>query len=483
MVWHWSQIDSYPPDEALERWSRYGTILLLQSEVMLWKDWNLGFEPRRGSDEFARVRDTLHRLGMRMLVYTSPHYFLRGTDREATAMNSFENFSGWPAGTHYGENIELFLAAIARLLKEHRPDGLYFDGQYTYNPAGLYLLARKARELLGEEGLLEWHSTYALGMEQCYLPPADAYVDIILRGEGAHALYEDERYLRYFVSGYNAHNCIGVLCCNTSRPTPKLIDRLLSVNGRMHTMAGWMGQPIMDMFEKHYLSRLGPSLHDKVSAGVEERQLSVRQQFAARAEEYRRLIEPPQWSSPLLEEGFEDLDGWQPVTSSKNPDPFACREDMLQITASAHTYAWLQKPLDQSVQGLVVKMQPGNDQGQSWGPAVCLRWSDDYWLRLGLRSDGLVQTDLAGDQRIAPGHFDLNAWTWLRLRWGPKRGAIEMSTDGRDWRRLWMFDHGGKATRPPQVLLIGKIPFNGQPIDHVEAGPVGTSLYSQLYVY
>ena len=41
---------------------------------------------------------------------------------------------------------------ITRVMREYQPDGLYFDGQYTGDPAALYALARRARELLGEAG-------------------------------------------------------------------------------------------------------------------------------------------------------------------------------------------------------------------------------------------------------------------------------------------------------------------------------------------
>ena len=137
---------------------------------MLWKDWNLDFVPRSGAEAFSRVRETLHGLGMRFIVYTSPYYFLRGTPLEPVAFNSFDGFTNWPPGTPTGENMGLFLDAITRVMTEYKPDGLYFDGQYIENPAALYALARSAREIVGEAGILEWHSTHALGYEGCYLP-------------------------------------------------------------------------------------------------------------------------------------------------------------------------------------------------------------------------------------------------------------------------------------------------------------------------
>ncbi len=277
VVWHWSNKVGYPSDAELRSWRPSGNIALLQSEVMLWRDWNLDFVPRLGAAEFARVRDTLHRLGMRMMVYTSPYYFLKGTPLEPQSMNSFEGGRDYPPGTPTGENIDLFMAAICRLVHTYRPDALYFDGQYMENPAALYALARRSRALLGERGLLEWHSTRALGEGLCYLPPADAYVDFVLRGEEESRRYADYRYLRFFVSGYNAHNSIGVLSNNMSGSlTPELARAVLRVNARLHTIVDWLDEPaIMRSLREDYRSALTPALRAEVERGLDSRQAQV----------------------------------------------------------------------------------------------------------------------------------------------------------------------------------------------------------------
>ena len=258
VVWHWSNQLGYPPDNDLISWAKEGNIVLLQSEVMLWKDWNLAFIPRLGESEFARVRETCHQHGLKFIVYTSPFYFLKGTPFESQAMNSFDNFTGWPPGDATGKNIDLFLAEITQVMKEYKPDGLYFDGQYTDNPAPLYMLARKSREILGEQGILEWHSTWALGNGQCFFPQADAYVDFIMRGEGQDLLYKNFDYLRYFVSCYNTSNSIGVLCTNgRNKPDADTIQQLLNANGRLHTIVNWLqDKEMMNLLKTHYRNKL-----------------------------------------------------------------------------------------------------------------------------------------------------------------------------------------------------------------------------------
>jgi len=487
VVWHWSNQLGYPPDEALRSWQPLGNTVLLQSEVMLWKDWNLDFVPRLGPEEFARVRRTLHDLGMRFIVYTSPYYFLKGTPVESHAFSSFEGFTNWPPGDGSGCNMGLFMAAITRVMQEHRPDGLYFDGQYTGDPAALYALARSTRELLGEEGLLEWHSTGALGPGLCYLPQADAYVDFILRGEGRGNQYEDLDYLRFFVSGYNLNNCPGVLCNNGPEvPTPELTERLLSVNGRYHTIAGWAGRPdIMQVLNEQYRPRLNPGLRETVDRGCDERQALVREKIAGSRAEREALQRPPKWGEPILSLDFDALPEAEQLISPQNPDPFSSLDGALHVRARAHTYAFLRAPVGRPVGGLTVRLRLGTDGGMSWGPAACLKWANGAVLRIGLRSDGKLQTDLLGQQLVGGAHQtqEPGQWIWLRARWLERAGVFESSLDGKTWKREWTFELGGQLTGDVATLSVGKVPYNGEPQDYTDAGAEGECEVDEVKLY
>ena len=268
VVWHWSDSESYPPDDVLRSWKDLGNIVLLQSEVMLWTDWNLDFVPRLGASssrpqDAARPGDALHRLHQSLLLLRA----LRLGSPE-----QLENLRRRNADRREHRAVH------ARHPRNVSKDGgLYFDGQYTDNPAALYALARRTRALLGEEGILEWHSTWALGPSQCSLPQADAYVDFILRGEGVDARYGDFDYLRFFVSGYNVHNSIGVICNNgPTQVTPELASTLLRVNGRFHTIAGWAANPkVMETLRTHYQARLTPALREEVDHEVDRRQAEI----------------------------------------------------------------------------------------------------------------------------------------------------------------------------------------------------------------
>lgn len=482
VVWHWSRETGYPPDEDLNEWNDHGNIVLLQSEVMLWKDWNLDFVPRLGVEEFERVRKTIHDAGMRFIVYTSPYYFTLGTPQESQVMNSFENFKGFSPGNSTGMNMELFMEAAGRVMRDLKPDGLYYDGQYFTDPAALYALARRSRALVGEDGILEWHSTTALGYQHCYVPQADAYADFILRGEGRGTASDD--YLRYFVSGYNINNAIGVLCNNVSLDvTPALIDRVLAVNARFHTLVRWLGEPeVMKHINERYEPRLTLALRAQVDANMDERQRELEPRIKERIKERAELSNPPEWGHPVFVESFDAMPEVEKMVSKENADPFSVDEGVLRVRGHGNTYAFLRIPVEGSVHGFVARLRHASGQGQSWGPAVALQWADGSLLRVGTRSDARYQSDLLGVQQLAEG-LDPDAWTWYRVRWGNTTGVVEVSADGAAYRPLWWFDHGGAVTKPPKRILVGKVPYNGQPKDYRDPGAVGECEFDKVELY
>ncbi len=483
VVWHWSNQQAYPSDRELQRWSRYGNIVLLQSELLLWKDWNLAFVPRLGVEEFERVRATVHDAKMRFIVYTSPYYFLKNTALEPQAFNTFENFKGWPPGTPTGENMGLFLPEIRKVMTQYKPDGLYFDGQYIENPAALYALARGARSIVGEQGILEWHSTWALGSGRCYLPQADAYVDFILRGESCEKAYSSFDYLRYFVSGYNISNSIGVLCNNGAMGvTPELARDIVRANARFHTLVGWLDRPeYLKALNEEYRAKLTPGLRSAVEQETDARQTLVAQKVAAAKADRDALATGPKWGQPIFVADFSEMPPGELVVSAQNPDALAVRDGLLQIQAHGNTYAFLRIPLATAASGFVVKVRQDSDGGQSWGPGAMLQWTGGS-VRLGTRSDSRLQSDISGTQ-ICGGNYDATRWVWLRARWQGSYGVVERSEDGEVYERLWTFDEAGPFSQPALQLLVGKVPFNGEPQDYQVAGAVGTCEIDFVEVY
>jgi len=486
VLWHWSPEVAYPPDEVLSSWRPHADVFLLQSAVMAWKDWNLDFVPRFDGREFARVREATRDLDARFMVYTSPYYFLTDTGLEEHAFNTFEDFKGWPCiGTPTGENIELFMAAITRVMQQHRPDGLYFDAQYFENPAGLYALARRSRELIGDDGLLEWHSTGALGPGLCYFPQADAYADIMLRGEAQTALYSDFDYLRFFVSGYNINNCLGVLCNNMpgGEPTPELTRELLRANGRYHTISWWLEKPeIRSVLEQDYQPRLTPDLRRQVELGIDDRQRRLPARTTTRTNELDMLSEPPTWEDPAFALELDAMPEGESIISPRNGEALSVADGALHVRALAHTYAFRRCPVTTRARGLVVKLRQGTDGGMSWGPSALLRWAGGVGIRLGTRSDGIVQIEALGALALK-GKLEVSEWTWLRARWGPAWGVVEQSADGVSYESLWTFRHGGAFLDETAELLVGKVPHDGLPQDYTVPGEPGECDIDFVHVY
>lgn len=456
-LWHWSTVTSYPDDDTLKSWRPYGNTVLFQGEIMLWKNWNLGFEPRLGLDEWNRVRDTLHSLDMRYMVYTSPSYFLKGTGNESYAVNSFKNFKGWPpyaSRPFNGENMDLFMEEITRVVKELQPDGLYFDGQYRYNAAALYKLARTTRELLGEDGLMEWHSTLPLGEKKgkdlCYLPQADAYVDYILRGEHLGELFKDPVYMRYFVSGYNASNSIGVLCTRDHKyVTPEYCDILFDNNIRLHLAtgkknlrmaqySGWVYQeePI-ERYQKLYLSRLTPEIKDHFIDLSEKRQREFETKvWPRRVEEYKKtdktstpsdtpavktsVNRPSEMiqagrSEPQTEElvDFENLQGWRLETSDGIEAKLLRTDEQIVYGKYAANIT-----ADEVAKGYI-RLYPPNPIPISNGATAANMWARymPYRYGGGPKVDfALVLEDKTGElYTIDLGHGDWGIWEFLNV--------------------------------------------------------------------
>lgn len=239
IIWHWSAVNAYPSNEDIERWSKYGNVLLMQSEVMAWTSFHVEFEPRSRA-ELERVLDKCHALGMRAIVYTSPFYFIKGTPLQGKEIANAPNFEAGCLGDLYtmdGANVDLFLAEITKVVNDLGVDGLYFDGIYPGSVKNTYYVMRKSRELLGDDRILEIHATLsapAAGWGNwLYVPTSDTYADFTLKGETFG--FVSPEWLRYFVSGYNISNAIGVVCNNSGYqiPTEQQIKDTLAANARL----------------------------------------------------------------------------------------------------------------------------------------------------------------------------------------------------------------------------------------------------------
>jgi hypothetical protein len=269
--------------------------------------------------------------------------------------------------------------------------------------------------------------------------------------------------------------------CNNGKigVTSKMARDALSVNARLHTIVNWLDNPkTMGILKSEYKAKLTPALRRTVEAEVDRRQVLV----AAKAAEIKSLRDEPKWSKPVFVESFDKLPAGKQAVSAKNADPFSIINGSLRIRGHANTYSFLRIPLKTAATGLVVKIRHGSDGGQSWGPGVMLRWPGGTGLRLGTRGDGKLQADVLGTQYHGK-VFDTSKWVWLRARWGQRCGVIERSDDGKDYAPAWRFEHGGVLTGKTAELLVGKVPYNGEPKDHPTPGKLGQCDIDSVEVY
>lgn len=158
------------------------------------KSWETDRPVPANLNEFVRVRDEVHRLGMKFIVYFSPYY----------------------------SNAPDLFAEMRRILKDYSVDGLYFDGwcgeRDDFRPG--YHMMRRARAILGDRLLYLHSSTEPFGTCRVFLPFVYTYSDYVLSGEAGRDGLEREEFLRYTASGYQISNSVGLWCYYGSMGLP-----------------------------------------------------------------------------------------------------------------------------------------------------------------------------------------------------------------------------------------------------------------------
>ena len=506
VIWHWSMQTGYPTDAEIAEWSKYGNQLLQQSEVMLWKDWSLRFIPRNGLAEFQRVNDTCRKYGMRNYVYTSPFYFLTGTGQEDKAMNSFDHFAetGFSPGDDRGLNWPIFLSEITKVMRDYKPQGLYFDGIYG-NVLRTYLISRKAREVVGDKGMLEYHATWSPPGGGPYLPQIDTYFNYVLRGEGAQELYANDDYLRYFVSTYNISNSIGVLCDNGDyKLDTAFMGKLLDDNIRVHLIPAWLKDYRGDVMAKDYWPALKPELRARVERLCAQREAGVARNWDAIREAEKRGTEGQQVS---FSEDFQDANlkatapdppadhkpqitaptapayiplpnGWQAYFSLNSAGAIAAADGALKITAIGNSCAYIERPLPDNVAAVQCKIRCSGGAGMSWGPGLMLLTPGGRY-RINVREEGRLGVDRAGGQMLVEG-YPADTWYWLRIRLIGGFVFAEASRDGAKWQRL---ASENVTLAGPMRLIVGKIADVGTNTEYPALGGPGVSGVAEVKVF
>ncbi|MBU7004019.1 MAG: hypothetical protein HXS50_00535 [Theionarchaea archaeon] len=250
--------DAYPSNEVIRSASEYCQVFTIHerwaADAPLWaenppgadythpKPWETDHPVPDDPVEFARVRDLVHRLDMKFLVYFSPYY----------------------------SNAPDLFREMERILDEYEVDGLYFDGWLGVRDdfrVGYHLM-RRARSILGDRILYLHSSSEPFGTCKVYLPFVYAYSNYVLSGEAGRAGLQVEEFLRYTVSGHQISNAVGLWChygswsdepgYHSIVPTTRHIESALQNHVRLWRQTqSWSRYPDeLARFDREYYGRL-----------------------------------------------------------------------------------------------------------------------------------------------------------------------------------------------------------------------------------
>lgn len=203
----------YPSDKALESWSRYVTSVCLHESIWAGGSPISHTGPYTIADaaELKRVKETCERLGLKLIVYMSPYFYVE-IDPEPAA----------------------FMAQLAEHKQRLGFHGIYYDGVYSRDWIKAYTVMRLTREMF-PDGPVYLHTTIGapLHTKTMWCPFVDTYADYTLRGEGHPTTGADDPYLRYVAAGYRLSNAIGFMKGDKwDLPADRQLEVMLRLNGR-----------------------------------------------------------------------------------------------------------------------------------------------------------------------------------------------------------------------------------------------------------
>ena len=186
---------------------------------------------------------------------------------------------------------------------------------------------------------------------------------------------------------------------------------------------------------------------------------------------------------------FEDTflpaprDGWKNV-ASKRIESIKPDKEGLVILAPANVHAWTERPLPDGAKTVAAQIrQDAGDEGNSWGPGVALVWPDGKFLKANRRKDGRFGISANGGEKLT-GLCDIESPVTVAFVLEKEHIRIVATGPG-------TFDQDIELARIPRkddpgapaTIRLGKIPNNGKPEDHAEAGQMGWSRVDWVRIY
>lgn len=186
----------------------------------------------------------------------------------------------------------------------------------------------------------------------------------------------------------------------------------------------------------------------------------------------------------MFEESFETGLGpeWEIRLTNHPGTSLTVEDEAVRIHSEGNRCAFLERALPPDVGMVVARLNPGDDNGQTWGSGLGVG-SGESFLRVNLRSvEGRAGVDRGLMQMLDPAPVAPGQETWLRIRLTEDSVFFEASSDGVVWVRVrTMQRHWLKGRR--DRLAVGKMSPTGTVMDVETESPMGSSQILEVRAY
>lgn len=190
----------------------------------------------------------------------------------------------------------------------------------------------------------------------------------------------------------------------------------------------------------------------------------------------RRLLLEERFGKPLSPD-------WTVITSKHPGTAVTTGAEGLVIKAAANVSALAERNLPAGTTAVDCRLIVDGDEGQTWGPGLCLLWPNGAQLRVNLRSpDGCFGVDSTASAQKKVGTLGGDGAVTLRIRLDSDKIIVEAKNEGVAWQELATFP-GAKFGGAPSKVRIGKTHGVEGTDDHGDPGPEGTTTIQAIRIY
>jgi hypothetical protein len=263
----------------------------------------------------------------------------------------------------------------------------------------------------------------------------------------------------------------------------------VEIEGVAYEVGGLTGQPVHNYLDEEWVGQLqaepGAFQFTRLQIGKTEARFpwkkrlewmpqdmpwpppgaSLTLEFAAPAD-FGRETRPLQ---VLLADDFTKLaPEWKLVLSPRHGRTSFQNEGKVgEIMAPANNFAYAERPWPEGARAVQCLVNPGTDQGASWGPGIALVHAGGV-VKFNLRpAHGCFGLSINGAES-EPGKLEPGKACALKLALGAGRVVCEASYDGKTWQKIGE----ARLVGAPTAVRVGKMDKQGGASDFSEDGPL-----------